>query len=382
MAKKAIKTLLVIGGVALAIGVALVAMRLFQGMGDSPAPMMAEKQAQLRALDTLSSRRDEYAGGFNPRRRESGPRDSGREGVGLFLRNTFFRIAGDIGFNAERLSALLIPKRPPQPVILDDPTSFVFKPLQGSVTMPASALAALFNHYLTAYPGSQMRDLSITTKSGKLIVNGQVSQVPGVWLPFHMEGGVRLLQGHLFVYKPTTIEVADIDAEGLLKAFNLQLSSLVTIATGGADLAGNEIVLDLDHALPPPTQDIKVAEMQLDEAGLHLTFTSELDPAFPEPIVDADSYLMLHSGDVKTLGALIVDARLQMVARAGGRLDLSFYNYRQQLRNGLLKTTPAGGIVAYMGPYQAAEYVPESEEAGDKSSRDDQPDTDSEADHA
>lgn len=104
---------------------------------------------------------------------------------------------------------------------------------------------------------------------------------------------------------------------------------------------------------------VEVSEMRLEADGPHLTFTSEYEPEFSEPIVKADSTTMLQGGDVKTLRALLTDVRMQMVAKDGGKLDLSLYNYREQLQAGLMDVTPAGGFVAYLGPHVAADYVPQ-----------------------
>ena len=357
MAKK--KTVLVTGGgILLLLVLALVAMRLAQSVDDSPPPMTAQKHAQLAALDELKQAHESYAGEFNPRRREPTLRDSGRAAVGLFLHNTYFRIAGDIAFDTAHLSALLVPKEPSQPVILDDPGSFVLQPLNGSITMPPKALAALFNQYLTDYDDTQLRNTTVRTAPGKLIVEGETAKIPGLWLPFHMEGSVRVEQGHLFVYEPSKIEVAKIEAKGLLEGIRLQLSSLLDIETGGAEFSGNNVVLDLNHSLPPPTQNVNISEMSIDDSGVHLTFSSDFNPEFPPTIVDADSYVMIQGGDIKTFRAVITDARLQMVAQDGGKLDASLYSYREQILAGLFDATPAGELVAYLGPYQPADYLP------------------------
>lgn len=364
MAKKK-KALFTGGGIMLLLIVALVAMRLAQSVDDSPPPMIAEKQAQLAALDELTQAHENYAGEFNPREREPTLRDSGRAAVGLFIHNTYFRIAGDIAFDTEHLSALLVPKDASQPVILDDPGSFVFHPLNGSVTMPPKALAALFNQYLTDYSGTQLRNTRVKTVPGKLIVEGETAKVPGLWLPFHMEGSVRVEQGHLFVYEPSKIEVAKIEAKGLLESIRLQLSSLLDIETQGAEFSGNNVVLDLNHSLPPPAQDVNVANLSIDEAGVHLTFSSDFNPEFPPTIVDSDSYVMIQGGDIKTFRAVITDARLQMVAQDGGKLDASLYSYREQILAGLFDATPAGELVAYLGPYQPADYLPPAQPEDD-----------------
>lgn len=344
----------------LVVVVALVAMRMTQSVNDSPPPLTQEKQAQLNALDDLAKNAlPPGVDAYNPVVRDTSLRDTGREGVGLFIRHTFFRIAGDMGFDVDTLSALLIPTDDSQPVILDDPSSFVFKPLHGSVVMPASALTALFNQYLTDYDGAQLRDLTVsTTNDGLLHVKGDTQKVPGIWLPFEMTGPVKLLAGHLFVYQPDKIKIIGLETKGLLNAINLQLSKLVQIDTEGAQLEGDSIVLDLNHALPPPTQDVQVKTMKIDQAGVHLDFTSPFDPDWPTPILDTDSYVMLNGGDIKTFRTLITNARMQLVAEDGTKLDTSLYSYRDQIVGGHFGSTTSGELVAYLAPLKTADYLP------------------------
>ena len=349
---------------------AVLAVAVMYGMRDVShgTPELARtKQAQLKQIAKLPAElappgEDKY----NPLERDAGPRDSGHRGVGLFIRHTFFRIAGGIGFDTDTLSALLVPTDPPRPVTLDDPTSFVFKPLHGSVIMPRSALTALFNQYLTDYSGTQMRNLSVSTRDdGTLTVDGQTQKVPGLWLPFHMSGPVHLAKDHLFIYTANRIKIAHLEAKGLLKTIRLQLSNLVQIDTQGAQLEGDSVVLDLNHALPPPAQDVHVSSMKIDHKGVHLSFTSAFDPKWPQPVVDTDSYILLDGGDVKTFRSLIVNARLQLVARDGGKLDTSLYGYRQQIVHGHFEATPAGELVAYLALYKPVSYLPPAR-PGDK----------------
>lgn len=363
------KRILVIAGVVVVLlAIAVGVMYSLEQVDHGRAPLTTDKQQQMSHIAALPAQlappdEDKY----NPRVRNSTARDSGRRGVPLFIRHTFFRIAGGIGFDTDTLSALLVPTDPPRPVTLDDPASFVFKPLHGSVIMPASALTALFNQYLTDYPGTQMRNLSVSTAdSGRLTVKGETQKVPGLWLPFEMSGTVRLKAGHLFVYSPDKIKIAHLEAKGLLKLIRLQLSKLVQIKTEGAELEGNSVVLDLNHSLPPPAQEVHVSALSIDHAGVHLTFTSPFHPEWPQPIVDTDSYVLIDGGDIKTFRSLVTNARMQLVAGAGGKLDTSLYAYRQQITHGHFKITPAGELVAYLGAYRPAAYLPPaSPNAGD-----------------
>ncbi|MES1955755.1 hypothetical protein [Salinisphaera hydrothermalis] len=360
------RALLIVVAVMAMLAVAVGVMYGMREVRHGTPELTQAKQAQLKQLARLP---EELAppgeNKYNPLERDTGPRDSGRRGVGLFIRHTVFRIVGGIGFDTDTLSALLVPTDPPRPVTLDDPTSFVFKPLHGSVIMPPSALAALFNQYLTDYPGTQLRNLSVSTRDdGTLVVDGQTQKVPGLWLPFHMTGPVHLVQGHLFIYTPKQIKIAHLEAKGLLKAIRLQLSNLVQIDTQGARIEGDSVVLDLNHSLPPPAQDVHVASLKIDHRGVHLRFTSAFDPKWPQPIVDTDSYILLDGGDVKTFRSLITHVRLQMVAGDGGKLDTSLYAYRQQIVHGHFEATPAGELVAYLAPYRAVSYLPPAKPNG------------------
>ncbi|RJS94393.1 hypothetical protein [Salinisphaera sp. Q1T1-3] len=344
------------------IGVALSYRAAHRSPRDGAAALVIAKKHQLAALDSLDNdlaAPDESQ--WNPLERDRTLRDSGRQGVGLFIRHAFFRVAGDIGFKVDTLSALLVPRDAGAPVILDDPSSFIFKPLHGDVVMPARALGALFNQYLTDYDSTQLRHLHVSTNAdGTLDVVGQTQKVPGVWLPFEMHGPVRLMDGHLFVYTPDKIKIAKIPAKGLLKLIRLQMSQLVQIDTQGAELSGDSIVLDLNHALPPPEQDVHVSAMRIDSDGVHLSFRSPFDPEWPQPIVETDSYILLNGGDVKTFRSMLTHVRMQLVAADGGALDTSLYNYRQQIVGGHFDITPAGELVAHLATLETADYVPDA----------------------
>lgn len=339
------------------------------------AAWVTAKKSQLAALEKLDAAKLAPDGSaYNPLERDTGLRDAGRRGVGLFVRHAYFRIAGDIGFDVGTLSARLVPTTVGDPVVLDDPQSFVFKPMHGDVVMPARALAALFNQYLTDYPETQLRRIRVETSAdGLLEVTGQTKKVPGLWLPFTMRGPVALVDHHLFVYTPDKIDIAKIPVKGLLELIRLQLARLVRIDTQGAELAGNTIVLDLNHALPPPAQDVRVSDLSIDTAGVHLSFTSPFDPEWPQPVVDTDSYLLFDGGDIRTQRSLITHVRMQMIAADGGRLDTSLYNYRQQLTGGHLRATTAGELVAHLAALETADYVPPADPTASES--DDDPDT-------
>ena len=349
---------IVIAVVVVVLAGTVIAMKAAQPEAAESATLVSNKHAQLDSIKRYNDGQNQFSESFNPIIRDRTLRDSGRKSVGLFINNVYFRVVGEIAFDTKRLSAVLIPREDGAPIVLDDPTSFIFHPLHGQVTLPPKALSALFNQYLADYPDSQLRKIKASTRDdGRLVVEGEAAKIPNVWLPFHMSGKVELKQGHLFVYEPDEIKIGPMQAKGLLEAINLQLSKLLQIESQGAGFSGNNVVLDLNHALPPPEQSVHVQNMRIDSSGVNLDITSDKDPEFPDPVVDSDSYVMLQGGDVRIQRAVITDARLQLMARDGGKLDTSLYNYREQLVNGVLDATPSGEIAIYLGAYQPADYL-------------------------
>lgn len=78
---------------------------------------------------------------------------------------------------------------------------------------------------------------------------------------------------------------------------------------------------------------------------MYLTLSSGFNPKFPPPIVKSDSCESVQGGAIKTFRALITDARLQMVAQNGGKLDASLYGYRDQITAGTIRSTADGALV-------------------------------------
>ena len=172
MTKKKITGIAIVGLIVLCAG-AVIAMKAAQPEAAESATIITAKQAQLASIESYNEGQNSFSDSFNPIIRERTLRDSGRKSVGLFIKNVYFRIVGEVAFDTTQLSAVLIPKTPGDPIVLDDPTSFIFHPLNGQVTLPPKALSALFNQYLTDYDDSQLRNIQASTRDdGQLRVEG------------------------------------------------------------------------------------------------------------------------------------------------------------------------------------------------------------------
>ena len=171
------------------------------------------------------------------------------------MENVDFFVSGRIGFHVRSLDAQMVPKKPGQPVDLDDPDQYDIRIIGGEVVEPWPAMAALFNDYLLDYAPRSLNDLKLTPENGALQVTGGIklwNHFPGVWLPTTMSGTIVARDERHLVYAPTSVKVLGVPQAGLLRVLDIPLASLTPFVRKGVALQGNELVFDQYTVFPPP----------------------------------------------------------------------------------------------------------------------------------
>lgn len=278
--------------------------------------------------------------------REVTLRDSGRAESLMFIENSNFRFIGDIGFYVPHLVVSLRPNDPTAPVVFDDPTSFSIHVHQGKAVLNGAALDALFNEHVFKFPGATVRNLKLSTAPGTLTLAGQLFR--GKWIPFVMKGGVTTRDGHVLLYKPSTVIVDGEDATKVLSAANVQIDELLKVKAVGAELIGSTIELDAQKLFPPPKLQLTIKAVSVEDKGLVLEFDDGRTVEFAAPIWPNPSRMIVRGGDVKFLRAMALNVSLQIdSAEAGKDVDFCLYRYREQLAKGSLNLTEKGEIHAF-----------------------------------
>ncbi|WP_186147825.1 hypothetical protein [Burkholderia gladioli] len=271
------------------------------------------------------------------------------------LRNVDFSIAGQIGFHVDQLDAQMVPRRPGEPVDLDDPNQYEIRILGGSVLETWPAMNALFNDYLLDYTPRALNDLKLTPDGDKLHVTGGIRLwnhvPPGVWLPTSMTGTLSVLDGRHIAYTPSQVSVLGVPQATLLRALGIELASLTPLRRRGAELRGDALVLDQYTVFPPPVLKGQLAQVRVEPAGLRLSFHRAPDaPPLPKPGTNASSYIWMEGGDMKMFNVLETNLRalIENTAQPGAmRFDL--YGYREQVSKGSVRMAADGTLLVDLG---------------------------------
>jgi len=266
----------------------------------------------------------------------------------LHVKNTNFRVVDNIGFYIPNLIVKAAPNKANEPLVFDDPTSFSLTPLKGSVVLDSAKLEALLNKQVFAFKGATLRNIKVKTADKVLTLTGQMNR-KGVWVPFLLQGGIKLSEGHILKYRPWKVVTDGEDATQVLKVANVEIDELLTVRAPGANLIGSTVVLDTLKLFPPPVLNLNISKASVEKRGLVLSFDNAVSGESAATLTDSNSYILIKGGDVKFMKAVPTDANVQvMSASANADLDFCLYDYRDQLSAGYLKLKEDGAILAYL----------------------------------
>ncbi|MFM0212777.1 hypothetical protein PQQ96_35890 [Paraburkholderia sediminicola] len=267
----------------------------------------------------------------------------------IHVENVDFYVSGRIGFHVRSLDAQMVPKKPGQPVDLDDPDQYDIRIIGGEVVEPWPAMAALFNDYLLDYEPRSLNDLQLKPVDGKLEVTGGIklwNHFPGVWLPTTMSGTIVAKDERHLVYEPTSVKVLGVPQAGLLRALDIPLASLTPFTRKGVALKGNALVFDQYTVFPPPVLQGRLASATVTDEGLVLKFKRDSSVAAARaPAGAGKSFVWIESGDVKMFNSLVTNARTFIRDSSNpGVMKFDLYGYRRDVSQGTVRMGEDGAL--------------------------------------
>ncbi len=316
------------------------------------SPLVKAKLAETRALEHQARQRNVHGAYVSKQVRPETERDSGRKETLLFVNNVYMRTFGNIGYTAERAVVSARAKDESQPVLIDDPQSFDLILLSGRVVVSPASLTELLAAHVFNFDGSPLRKIRLETKPDLLVMSGEMNR-RGKWVPFSMEGTLAVAgDGAALAFTPRNTVIAGQSANALLEAANADLDELITLRAPGVTLTKSVVYMKPGAMFPPPALTLKIKSAKVEERGLVLEAAASSSPAFPEPLVPSNSYIVMRGGDVKFLNMMPVNILMQIMATApDSPLDFCLYDYRRQLTAGSLKFQPGGGVLVYLKNY-------------------------------
>ena len=266
------------------------------------------------------------------------------------MRNVDFYVDPQIALHIRNLRGTMRSKAG-GPVIFDDKTSFVLGIESGEVGLTGADLSLLLNKYVFNYPGAPLKRLSVSTSGSEIVQKGTLRKVLEV--PFEIRAALSVSPEGLIRIHPTRTEIMGLHVDDLMKALGIALDEIINLKKAkGASIRGNDIYLDPQNILPPPSIEGHVTGIRVERKEVVQTFSprSGVAPAtLAVPDQAAPNYMFYKGGTLRFGKLMMLDADMQIVDL--DPVDPFRFNldrYLAQLVAGYSRTTPASGLEVYM----------------------------------
>lgn len=267
------------------------------------------------------------------------------------LKNVFLRVDPEIGATVKYLEGRLEPKRAGDPLIFDDPRSFVTHVARGELIVDSANITRLKNKYTFNFPDSPIKDVQVDFLPGKLRMSGKMKQI--FWVPFTMEGTMMPTPDGKLQLVPDSIIAAGIQVKSIMDLLGLTTGKLISMTPErGLTFQGNVVILDLAKLFPPPQVQGHVVAVDVQQGFMRLFFDSpERIPQRVLPERSSQNFMYVFGGNVLMMNELHREAEMQMVdLDPSDPFDFFMEEYKRHLRAGYVKAVNDRGTLLTLMP--------------------------------
>jgi hypothetical protein len=268
------------------------------------------------------------------------------------FRNVRLHVAPGLVLGIRYLRGQMRSKSTDPVVVFDDKRSFIIHLAAAEVALTMDDLGHLMNDYVFGYHGAPLRDLHFATVGGALRQRGILHKV--VDIPFEITAAPSVTSAGKIRLHPTAIRIFKVDGQGLMRALGIKLQRLLDLRRAkGISVEGNDLLLDPDSLLPPPTIEGRLTAVRVQGGEIVQVFGDSGAlaslPAFHPPDAAARNYMYFRGGTLRFGKLFMVHADMQLIdADPADPFDFSLDEYNRQLVAGYSKNTPQLGLRVYM----------------------------------
>lgn len=278
-------------------------------------------------------------------------RDSARSTTRVSMRHVDFYVDTNIVLHIRRLDGTMRSKEGGA-ILFDDKNSFTIAIDTAEVGLTGLDLSVLLNSYVFGYKGSPLSHLHLRTEGDQVVLNGRMHKV--ITMNFEITGKMDVTnQGQIRIH-PIKTKILGLNGEKILKFLGLKLDQLLDLkGATGATVHGNDIFLDPEKILPPPSIEGRVVAVAVEGDEVVQRFGVNAphprEHALVPPDTKAPNYMYFKGGTLRFGRLLMLDAEMQIVdldPEDAFRFDISRYN--AQLVAGYERTLADGGLEVWM----------------------------------
>lgn len=285
-----------------------------------------------------------------PAKRDAEPPAPAHTITQVQMRNVDFFVDREVALRIRRLRGTMRSKAG-GPVIFDDKSSFIIHIEAAEVGLTGNDLSLLLNRYVFAYPGAPLKRLRVSTAGSEIVQKGVLHKV--IDLPFEIRATLSITPDGRIRIHPTRTEILGLHMDKVMKVLGLELDGIINLRKAkGASLVGNDIVLDPEKILPPPTIEGRLTSIRVEGDQVVQVFGPRPGAAVSTlvaPDMAARNYMLYRGGRLRFGKLLMLDAEMQIVDLDPGdsfRFDPD--RYKSQLVAGYLRMLAGGGLEVSM----------------------------------
>lgn len=281
---------------------------------------------------------------------------SASNGSNVLLRNVQYCWSKEICIDTNRLSATAVPVNPGSELVFDDLKSFIVKVHNGTVRISPKTLQGMFNESVFNYPGSNLRNLSVSIEqagqANRIKLAGSLKYF--LWIPFEMDTNLKVdsrtntlvisvYQLKAFGFIPATWLIE-------LKPFNLQ--KLLPLPENRYLTVRQNLMMVKPFGLfPPPRIDGKMTSIAVLPRMIQLSFSGN-EPAISS--AGGVNSITVKGGNPQFGRIRMMGADVQVNDRnPGDPFRFSLLNYLNYLPTSQVKLRSNGGATLLMSDHES-----------------------------
>jgi hypothetical protein len=266
------------------------------------------------------------------------------------MRNVDFFVDPEIALRIRRLRGTMRSKTG-GPVIFDDKASFIIHIEAAEVGLTGNDLSLLLNKYVFAYPGAPLKHLRVTTAGNEIVQKGTLHKV--LDLPFEIRASLSITPDGRIRIHPTNTKILGLPMDKVMKGLGLALDEIINLRKAkGATLVGNDILLDPEKILPPPSIEGRLTAIRVEGDQVVEVFgppSGEGSSTLVPPDPTARNYMLYRGGKLQFGKLLMLDAEMQIVdLDPADPFHFDPDRYKPQLVAGYLRMLASGGLEVNM----------------------------------
>lgn len=245
------------------------------------------------------------------------------------------------------LNGLVFPMKPGGVISLDDKNSFLVEIQNGVIGTSLSDMTRLMNDRIFSYPGSPLSELVLSAHGSQLKLNATVKKK--VSFPVEIIADVGTTAKGDIKLHIESLKAEKIQVKSMLGAFGVKAGDLVDAkGAKGVTVDGDDLVLDIEHLLPPPRKRGRITKVEVSGNELIETFGTR---SF-EQSSDRRSYLRFVGGVIEFGKLRMKECDLMLSDPEKPEwFDFNLDHYQKQLVAGINRVTGANGLDSLVPGY-------------------------------